>query len=53
MTKPFSVYNALFMDYTSTKHILQEKEKEIAKVPRLTCFPPGFDYLKLNVDGSW
>lgn len=53
MTKPFSIYNTLFMDHSSTSHILQGKGKEVSNGSKPTWFPPSFDYLKLNVDGSW
>lgn len=32
---------------------MQGKEAVIPKLPQIAWTPPEFDYLKLNVDGSW
>lgn len=53
VVKPFSIFNALFMDHASISHTLQGKEKAADKTPKPTWFPPTYDFLKLNVDGSW
>ncbi|XP_056695682.1 uncharacterized protein [Spinacia oleracea] len=53
VSKPFSIYNALFIDHASISYILQVKETPVIRAPKPTWYPPTYDYLKLNVDGSW
>ncbi|XP_056692258.1 uncharacterized protein [Spinacia oleracea] len=53
MIKPFSVYNAFYVDYRETNSMVQTKVAGnwLQKAPAWKPPAPGF--LKLNIDGSW
>lgn len=53
LKKSFSVYNSFYVDYISTKKIMQGQETQIPKLPQIPWSPPAYDFLKLNVNGSW
>lgn len=52
MIKPFSIYNALYVDYVTTNKVLQGKDKSRMKKQPIIWTAPACDFLKLNTDGS-